>query len=143
MDFPSRDKNWHIFLNTLLVILYDFQGVKYELENLKSCLWDWNQTGNLEHVLWSRYLLISLPCTIVAFWWSDGVNWVVLVFVATRLSLKCSAWQGYRNFASKKKFQQKFWVRKNFGSEKNFQKYFRSEKKLGLKKILGLKIFWF
>ena len=46
--FPQpRQKLAHIFEHPV----YDFQGVQYELENLKSCLWDWNQTGNLEHVL--------------------------------------------------------------------------------------------
>ena len=42
-----------------------------------------------------------------------------LFCVSTRVSLKSSAWQGFRNFAAKKKCHQKFWVRKNFGSEEN------------------------
>ena len=60
-----------------------------------------------------------------------------LFCVSTRVSLKSSAWQGFRNFAAKKKCHQKFWVRKNFGSEKNFQKNFRSEKRIWSEKNCG------
>ena len=60
------------------------------------------------------------------------------------LSLKCSAWNGFINFASKK-IQNKFWDRKNFGSEKNqgqtilgqkffFEKNYGSKKKFDVKK---------
>ena len=76
------------------------------------------------------------------FFWGgakQNLGWVS-VFGSTRLSLKCSAWKGFINVASKK-FQKKFKVKKKFCVRKKISLKVFVPKNCGLKNSFCLKNF--